>query len=159
MQLVVLKLQHLASCIVSVHRLTYYWVTTYILYTSRFQNLNYIFKDLCRINIAIFCIAWYHFLRKIHTVWPSKIDHRPRNMLLIKNPQFLPNFYDTLSKCPTHELVILAKCHKNWVKIVDFFINSIFLGRWSILLDHTVGEDYYCCKILPPPPLKGVKLL
>ena len=47
-------------------------------------------------------------------------------MLLIKNPQFLPNFYDTLSKCPTHELVILAKCHKNWVKIVDFLLIAYF---------------------------------
>ena len=42
----------------------------------------------------------------------------PRNMLLIKNPQFLPNFYDTLSKWSSHELVILTKCHKNLVIIV-----------------------------------------
>ena len=68
----------------------------------------------------------YRILKSKYTVWSSKIDHRPRNMLLIKNPQFLPNFYDTLSKCPTHELVILAKCHKNWVKIVDFFLIAYF---------------------------------
>ena len=71
------------------------------------------------------------------TVWSSKIDHRPRNMLLIKNPQFLPNFYDTLSKCPTHELVILAKCHKNWVKIVDLLLIAYFWAGgqfcWTIL--------------------------
>ena len=33
-----------------------------------------------------------------YTVCPSKIDTMPRNMLIIKNPQFLPNFYGTLSK-------------------------------------------------------------
>ena len=54
------------------------------------------------------------------TVWGSKIDPWPRNMLLIKNPQFLPNYYETLSKLPT------------------IFINNIIMGQGSILLPHTV---------------------
>ena len=32
-----------------------------------------------------------------------RIDTLIRNMLLLKNPQFLPNNYGTLSKWPTHE--------------------------------------------------------
>ena len=32
------------------------------------------------------------------TVCIGEIDPLPRNMLLIKNPQFSPNFYGTLSK-------------------------------------------------------------
>ena len=44
----------------------------------------------------------------------------PKNMLLLKNPQFLPNHYETLSKYATQKLLILAKFHNDWVKIVDF---------------------------------------
>ena len=44
----------------------------------------------------------------------------PKNMLLLKNPQFLPNHFETLSKYATQELLILAKFHDDWVKIVDF---------------------------------------
>ena len=61
-----------------------------------------------------------------------------RNLLLIKNPQFLPNIFETWSKGLPHELVILNKSQRNWVKIVDFFNNSIFLGHMSILGPHTV---------------------
>ena len=49
----------------------------------------------------------------------------PRNMVLLKNPQFLPNYYETWSKCPTIELVILTKFDNNWVKIVDFYYDLI----------------------------------
>ena len=56
------------------------------------------------------------------TVWGSKIDPWPRNMLLIKNPQFLPNYYETLSKLPTIELIILTKFYNDWVKTVDFLL-------------------------------------
>ena len=75
-------------------------------------------------------------------------------MLLIKNPQFLPNFDDTLSKWPIHELVNLAKCHKNWIKIVDFLLIAYFWARcqfrWYILYLHRgqtgiqwVDDRYY----------------
>ena len=52
-----------------------------------------------------------------------------KNMLLSKNTQFLPNHYETLSKKGTHEYRILTKILIDWVKIVDFFIKSIFLGE------------------------------
>ena len=47
-------------------------------------------------------------------------------MLPLKNPQFLPNHYETLSKAGTHEDHILTKFHKDWVKIVEFLIKTYF---------------------------------
>ena len=48
-------------------------------------------------------------------------------MLLIKNPQFLPNDYETWSKLSTREYLILTKFHNHWVKIVDFLIKAYVL--------------------------------
>ena len=50
----------------------------------------------------------------------------PKNMLLLKNPQFLPNHYETWSKLDTQELLILAKFHNDWLKIVDFLLIAYF---------------------------------
>ena len=47
-------------------------------------------------------------------------------MLLLKHPQFLPNPNETLSKCGTHEDLILTKFRNDWVKIVDVLIKSYF---------------------------------
>ena len=41
-------------------------------------------------------------------------------MLLLKNPQFLLNHYETLSKRGTHEDLTLTKFRNDGVKIVDF---------------------------------------
>ena len=59
------------------------------------------------------------------------------NLLLVKNPQFLSNQADILPKSPIHEPVILTKWHNDWVKIVDFFKETIF---WSVLffITHTL---------------------
>ena len=86
--------------------------------------LNLHMRPAPKINFIVMRVTYVVCISKyVHcTVWSSKIDHRPRNMILIKNPQFSSNFYETLSKYPTHELVILAKCHTNWVKIVDFLL-------------------------------------
>ena len=46
-------------------------------------------------------------------------------MLSLKNSQFLPNHYETLSK-GTHENLILTKFRNDWVKIVDFLIKAYF---------------------------------
>ena len=43
------------------------------------------------------------------------------HMLLLKNPQFLPNESETRSKLSTHEF------HNNWVTIVDFLIKEYVL--------------------------------
>ena len=50
-----------------------------------------------------------------------------KNKLLFKNPQFLSNHYEILSKLGTHEDLILTKFHNDWVKIVDFLNKSIYL--------------------------------
>ena len=43
-------------------------------------------------------------------------------MLLLKNPQFLPNHCKTMLKQATHEYLIL----NDWIKIVDFLIKAYF---------------------------------
>ena len=51
----------------------------------------------------------------------------------MKNPQFLPNHYETVSKYPTHEYQL------DWVKIVDFLlianfmVSIIFFGTLTII--------------------------
>ena len=39
-----------------------------------------------------------------------------------KNPQFLPNPYETSEKYLPLEVIIFPKFHKNWAKIVDFLL-------------------------------------
>ena len=53
----------------------------------------------------------------------------PQKLANNKNPQFLPNQADIQAILPTYELVIFTKFHKDWVKIVDFKIKSLFLGQ------------------------------
>ena len=48
-------------------------------------------------------------------------------MLLLENPQFLPNDYEPRSELSTHEFLILTELHNDWVKIVDFFIKAYLL--------------------------------
>ena len=40
----------------------------------------------------------------------------------VKNPQSLPNPYDTWGKYSPHEVIIFPKFHKNWAKIVGFLL-------------------------------------
>ena len=47
-------------------------------------------------------------------------------MVLMKNPQFLPNQAQTLAILHNHEMVILTKFHINWMKIVDFSLIPYF---------------------------------
>ena len=65
----------------------------------------------------------------MYIVCTPKIDTRPRHILLLKNPQFLPNSFETWSKGPLYQSVKLSKSQKNWVKIVDFLIRAYF---WAL---------------------------
>ena len=49
-----------------------------------------------------------------------------KNMLLLKNPQFLPNHYKFLWKWGTHDYLIFTKFRNDWDKIVDFLIKAYF---------------------------------
>ena len=49
-----------------------------------------------------------------------------KKFLLIKNPQFLTNFDETLPTGPKNELVNWTKFHPIWVKIVDFSLIGTF---------------------------------
>ena len=58
-------------------------------------------------------------------------------MLLLKNPQFLPNLYETWSKWLPGKVSILTKSHTNWAKIVDFLIKAHF-SMCPIFLERTL---------------------
>ena len=45
-------------------------------------------------------------------------------MLLSKNPQILPNEYETRLKESTYEYFILTMFNNHWAKIVDFLIKA-----------------------------------
>ena len=47
-------------------------------------------------------------------------------MLLMKNPQFLPESAETLATLPIHEMVVFTKFHENGAKIVDFSLIAYF---------------------------------
>ena len=49
----------------------------------------------------------------------------------VKNPQFLPNPYETWRKYSPHEVIIFPKFHTNWVKIVFFTWALRFQNRLS----------------------------
>ena len=48
-------------------------------------------------------------------------------MLLLKNPQFLSDHYEILTKEGTHEDLILTEFRNDRVKIVDFLVKALFL--------------------------------
>ena len=79
------------------------------------------------------------------TVWGSEIGAMVGNMLLLKNPQFLPNNYETLSKLSTIELVFLTKSRNNWVKFVDFLLKAYFYQSVNFASSYTVwvSNRYY----------------
>ena len=58
----------------------------------------------------------------------------PRNMPLIKNPQFLSNFAQTFRDWSSNGLVNLSKFEQNWTKIVDFSLMAYFLAslNWGV---------------------------
>ena len=47
-----------------------------------------------------------------------------KNVLLLKNLQFLPNYNETLQKGDIHVYLIFTKFHNNWIKFVDFLIKG-----------------------------------
>ena len=49
-----------------------------------------------------------------------------KNMLLLKNPQFLYDHYEILTKEGTHEGLILTKFRNDRVKIVEFSVKAYF---------------------------------
>ena len=52
-------------------------------------------------------------------------------MLLMKNPQFLPNQADILPSEFIHWTEILTKFHKNRTKIVDFLVIAFDFPVWT----------------------------
>ena len=60
-----------------------------------------------------------------YTLKEAKPDSA-KNLLLLKNLQFLPNYYETLWKKGTHVYPILTKFRYDLVKIVYFLIEAHF---------------------------------
>ena len=71
-------------------------------------------------------VNWGCFLQNYELKSGAKKSDTYWNVLLIKNPQFLPNHYETSSKWSSDEVSILTKSHTNWAKIVDFLIKAHF---------------------------------
>ena len=67
-----------------------------------------------------------------------------KNILLLKNPQFLPNHSKTMLKYSTNVYPILAKFRDDWVKIVDFLIKEYFC--LSLHWPHSQCNMYYLTK-------------
>ena len=66
-----------------------------------------------------------------------------RNMLLLKNPQFLPNFFGTWLKWCTNGLVILTKCPYDWVKIVDFLLKAYLWAKCHFCFQTLYHKSWY----------------
>ena len=58
-------------------------------------------------------------------------------MLLLKNPQFLSDHYEILTKEGIHEFLILTRFRNDRLKIVDFLVKAYFY-RVRKLLAHSV---------------------
>ena len=69
-------------------------------------------------------LSMYLFIFK-YTV-SQEFPDSVKNMLLLKNLQFLPDHYETLTKEGTHEDLILTKFRNDPVKIVDFLVKAYF---------------------------------
>ena len=79
-----------------------------------------------------------------HTVTKSRKKSTQKNqMLLMKNPQFLSNFYETYTKLLPHEVIIFTKFHKDWTKIVDFLLMTDFRTCAVILLRLYLYLSYF----------------
>ena len=97
-----------------------------------------LFLGQSQFNFASLYVCTYQWHVEANADWP-------KNMLLSKNPQFLPNHYETWLKWATDEYLILAKFHNDWIKIVNFFIKRILLVSVRIRLCMSVlGYNYEC---------------
>ena len=60
----------------------------------------------------------------------------PHKYAFIKKSAILTQFFfETWSKLPSNEVVILTKSQKNWVKIADFLIKAYFWALCQFRLD------------------------
>ena len=71
-------------------------------------------------------------ITRLHTVTKSRKTSTQKNkMLLMKNPQFLPNQADILSPEFIHWTDILTKFHRDWTNIVDFLVIAFDFPGWT----------------------------
>ena len=80
----------------------------------------------CYLPVKMLIFPWNYSII-IHTVTKSRKTSTQKNkMLLIKNPQFLPNQADILPSEFVQWMDILTKFHNNWTKIVDFLVIAFY---------------------------------
>ena len=65
-------------------------------------------------------------IRKFYYTLKHANPDSTKNVLLLKNLQFLPNHNETLLKGGVHVYLIFTKFHNNWIKFVDFLIKGHF---------------------------------
>ena len=77
--------------------------------------------------------------RPVHSNWDLL-----RNIPLMKNPQFLSNFVQTLGYWPTHGMINFWKFEQNQTKIVNFLLMAYFLAslNWGEQVCSTLDAKY-----------------
>ena len=80
-------------------------------------------------NVQYSTLTRFH-RRHTYTVSKANLD-LGKNMLLLENPQFLPNHNETSSQKGTREYPIVAKFRNDRMKIVDFLIKAYFCQSLS----------------------------
>ena len=87
-------------------------------------------RRISRLDWHLYYVVFYNYW----SVCKENLDSS-KNMLLLKNPQFLPNHYKTLSKWGTYE----ASFWKRLGKKCGFFDKSTFFWWIRIILGYTVS--------------------
>ena len=99
------KLKTVESSLPTCRKLTLFitLVTITTVYTHiRVGSLGFHLENFFRWKCIFLLLHCCRSNKLYFTVCTPKIDTRPRNMLLLKNPHFLPNFFETWSKWPSH---------------------------------------------------------
>ena len=67
-----------------------------------------------------------YYLSQVHYTLSQEFPDSVKNMLLLRNRQFLSDYYETLTKEGTHEDLILIKFRNDPLKIVDILVKAYF---------------------------------
>ena len=94
----------------------------FIIYKIHFAIIRYLYQNIQHYPNVTYYPSFYLIKYTVSQEFPDSV----KNMLLSKNPQFLPYHYEILIKEGTHEDLILTKFRNNRIKIVDFLIKAYF---------------------------------
>ena len=120
----------------SVPKLQWWCLTYRDQHGTHLHYLNPVFAVLVRMHwfclwkkaCFFFQCCWHlkYFIGNRQLKSEEKKRDMFKNWQLIKNPHFLSNPHETLSKCLLHEVIIFTKFHEDRRKIQDFLLNGLF---------------------------------